>query len=464
MLYLNCPSKPDRLRFWYMINHRIILVFAVSTSLFGCQASTVATGKNAVCGDGVAQSGEICDGTDFGFSDKTCASFGFSGGDLLCNGTCDGFDTSYCVSSSCGNGTAEQGELCDGQDLQGESCESRGFDGGILSCSSDCLSLIEDGCFGEDTSTTDPNPVCGNGVTESGETCDGPDLAGASCQSLGFDSGILGCASDCASYDVSSCTTDTTSPAVCGDGIIEADEQCDGSNLGDSSCSSLGYSGGILTCNGSCRFDTSGCTEDPGCDCPASFIGDGFCDSDCNTAECNFDGGDCDEPADCAVGCTSTMLGDGTCDDACNVVSCSYDYGDCSSTEVCSDLCAGWASDGYCDLSCNTDPCAWDGGDCCASTCIDGTYTCGGSAGTNFSCEDPDACESTGTCESCSGLCGIDSPANGLTCSCAVGCELNGTCCLDYASLCPSDEPGPDPDPGTGDGCTGNSTYLSDGW
>ena len=111
-----------------------------------------------------------------------------------------------------------------------------------------------------------------NGVAEAGETCDGSDLAGASCASLGFDAGILSCAADCASYDVSSCTTDSTDPAVCGNGIIEADEQCDGTNLGGSSCVSLGYSGGNLSCNGSCRFDTAACTEDDGCGCPASFI------------------------------------------------------------------------------------------------------------------------------------------------------------------------------------------------
>ena len=31
--------------------------------IYACQANTVATGKNAVCGDNEAQSGEVCDGS-----------------------------------------------------------------------------------------------------------------------------------------------------------------------------------------------------------------------------------------------------------------------------------------------------------------------------------------------------------------------------------------------------------------
>lgn len=50
----------------------------------------------------------------------------------------------------------------------------------------------------------------------------------------------------------------------CGDELINVGEQCDGSNLGGASCSSLGYSGGTLTCSGACTFNTSACTTDGG--------------------------------------------------------------------------------------------------------------------------------------------------------------------------------------------------------
>jgi len=46
----------------------------------------------------------------------------------------------------------------------------------------------------------------------------------------------------------------------CGDGVIQSGESCDGSNLNGKSCSTQGFSGGILSCNSNCTFNTSGCT------------------------------------------------------------------------------------------------------------------------------------------------------------------------------------------------------------
>jgi hypothetical protein len=54
---------------------------------------------------------------------------------------------------------------------------------------------------------------------------------------------------------------------TCGDGIIDSGESCDGANLDGKSCTSLGYTGGSLSCSGSCTFVTSACTSggsDPG--------------------------------------------------------------------------------------------------------------------------------------------------------------------------------------------------------
>lgn len=47
------------------------------------------------CGDGLASDSEVCDGGDL--KGETCASQGFSSGELLCNTTCDGFDTANCI-------------------------------------------------------------------------------------------------------------------------------------------------------------------------------------------------------------------------------------------------------------------------------------------------------------------------------------------------------------------------------
>jgi hypothetical protein len=54
------------------------------------------------------------------------------------------------------------------------------------------------------TPTPAPGPLCGNGNIDSNEQCDGSNLGGAACQSQGFDSGVLGCNSLC-NYDVSQC-------------------------------------------------------------------------------------------------------------------------------------------------------------------------------------------------------------------------------------------------------------------
>ncbi|MFH1412878.1 MAG: VWA domain-containing protein, partial [bacterium] len=50
----------------------------------------------------------------------------------------------------------------------------------------------------------------------------------------------------------------------CGDGIKNNDEQCDGSDLDEQSCSSKGYDKGTLTCNSDCTFNISECANDNG--------------------------------------------------------------------------------------------------------------------------------------------------------------------------------------------------------
>jgi hypothetical protein len=44
------------------------------------------------------------------------------------------------------------------------------------------------------------------------------------------------------------------------DNIKEAGEQCDGTDLDGKDCTTFGFTGGTLSCTGSCTFDTSACT------------------------------------------------------------------------------------------------------------------------------------------------------------------------------------------------------------
>lgn len=103
------------------------------------------------------------------------------------------------------------------------------------------------------------NPVsCGDGAAHFGEICDGADLNENSCTTLGMDfiGGTLGCADDC-TFDVTECFA-----AGCNGGVIDGAEECDGDALDGQTCGSLlGNFGGTLACDGGCLFDTTGCVE-----------------------------------------------------------------------------------------------------------------------------------------------------------------------------------------------------------
>ena len=58
-------------------------------------------------------------------------------------------------------------------------------------------------------------------------------------------------------------TTDAAPPemeGLCGNGVVEAAEECDGADLGGESCESLNLGTGQLVCNSSCFYDVSGCS------------------------------------------------------------------------------------------------------------------------------------------------------------------------------------------------------------
>ncbi len=150
----------------------------------------------------------------------------------------------------CSNGIRDPGETCDGMDLAGQTCISVGFDGGQLACLPDCSGFDTSGCEGT-------GPVCGNSVLEGLEVCDRTNLDGKDCRSLGYEGGTLLCKLDCTGFDMSNCSG--TGP-VCGDGFVGGIEVCDSGNLDGKTCEILGYLGGQLACAADCKdFDTTGC-------------------------------------------------------------------------------------------------------------------------------------------------------------------------------------------------------------
>jgi len=57
------------------------------------------------------------------------------------------------------------------------------------------------------------------------------------------------------------CEIDCGSPPECENDDQEPPEECDGTDLAGATCQSFGFDEGTLSCTASCTFDTSGCTE-----------------------------------------------------------------------------------------------------------------------------------------------------------------------------------------------------------
>ncbi len=78
--------------------------------------------------------------------------------------------------------------------------------------------LVEECPYGCENGACLPyTPACGNGVLDAGEECDGSNVGGATCQDVGFDSGTLSCTSSC-TVNISGCynstPADTTAPTI----------------------------------------------------------------------------------------------------------------------------------------------------------------------------------------------------------------------------------------------------------
>ncbi|MEO1171029.1 MAG: hypothetical protein AAFX94_03110 [Myxococcota bacterium] len=126
------------------------------------------------------------------------------------------------------------------------------------------LSLITAACSSDDDPVesgpgagTAQSPLCGDGVLDAGEVCEGFELRGANCVSEGFDSGVLSCSAQC--------TLDTSGCGRCGDGVIDAGEVCEPGMLQGETCATQLGAGfvGDVTCDPTCTgFSSTACRLD----------------------------------------------------------------------------------------------------------------------------------------------------------------------------------------------------------
>lgn len=177
-------------------------------------------------------------------------------------------------------------------------------------------------------------PICGNGQIERDEVCDGTNLGGKTCQNLdlGFVSGDLKCSPDCKSFDTSWCVSGGGGGGdgyTCPDGICDEGENCPEDALSgcpDTECYTP-------TCTNGCGSEpVSKFNSDESCIYPAYCDGNGHCcgDSKCDKGEiCNS------ERTGTSNDCTlETWCDDGVDNDEDSFTDCN-DYSDCGYKSEC---------------------------------------------------------------------------------------------------------------------------------
>lgn len=302
----------------------------------------------------------------------------------------------------CGDDKIGAGESCDGSNLDGASCHSLGYTSGSLGCTDQCLLDVTD-CEG----LVD----CGNGVVDSDEHCDGDDLAGQSCESRGLGGGILACDPVTCQYDTSECD----GAGLCGDGVADGDEECDGADLRGMTCDTVDASfiGGTLDCSPYCTLRQSRCYGEPdfplgeACtselDCPGGFcipeMGwyfDGFPAGSC-VERCAEDGS-CPLSGEAGV-CVDSGGGPSFCFRRCDLAGddCRPGYG-----------CVDFGSEAFCYPACTDDSqcvvtgnCDLDPGSDTVGMCVPLAEVCTGGVDEDVDglvdCADPD-CIGTAAC------------------------------------------------------------------
>ncbi|MFN2378238.1 MAG: M12 family metallo-peptidase [Candidatus Binatia bacterium] len=266
--------------------------------------------------------------------------------------------------------------------------------------------------------------TCGNGVLDAGEQCDGINLNGGTCTNRGFAGGTLSCSSNC-TFNTAQCTN-------CGNNVINAGEFCDGTALGGGTCTQQGCTGGgTLACNSTCSaYNKSGCLGCPACN------GNNICDAgeDCNGC-----------PSDCIGGSTSgAVCGNGKCEagNGEDCLSCPSDCNGVQGGKPQSRYCCGDGA-GSGPIPCSDSRCTAGGRTCTTVPSTPSSYCCG-----DDTCGGSENCSNCATdCAAASETCGNGKDDN---CNGQVDCH-DGACSSAPSCYCGS----------SGTSCTSNSQCCS---
>ena len=212
--------------------------------LLGCNGSEGVGAPR--CGDGRISGAEVCDGADLGGNDCTTIPGGYVGGELACEKGCLAFADArctlppgptctspgdFCLRFTVAEGLDQLSALCGGLSGTWDALGTCALDGADLGyCLYPDLSFfnvsipggtargyffpnftavneVVDFCeSGGGTWAGVGTWTCGDGSIDGMEVCDGRNLGGVSCASLGATSGTIACAADCLSFDASDCS------------------------------------------------------------------------------------------------------------------------------------------------------------------------------------------------------------------------------------------------------------------
>lgn len=340
----------------------------VNSNVYGSMTSGCAPGCKVApyCGDSVVDVafGETCDlgaansSTAYGPGQctKTCQPAPFcgdgiqSGAEACDEGQNNGGPTSHCdinCDVKCGNGKLDPGEQCDLGTAKNTgayggckaNCSLAPYCGdGVKQATEACDDGKNDGSYGTCTSTCKLGAYCGDGMLDAagGEQCDdgaqnksnpyGPNTCVTTCKrgpycgdhavntafgekcddgDMNSDTVPGACKTDCSGYK--------TPPKTCGNGMLDAGEQCDHGTLN-------GTSGDA--CDGRCRFKCGNGIKDSGeeCDDGVNDGSYGTCKNDCTQADYCGDGvKNGGEQCDLGSANSATAYGPNKCSNACRV-------------------------------------------------------------------------------------------------------------------------------------------------